>query len=185
MRRAVTFQGPQRQRGIVLAVALVFLAILSLVGLYAMRGSILGEQVSKNIRANEVATQAAETALRYCEDRVRTAQPLTTHEAPVDLAPGELPNRWQTRANWFDDTIAVEVPSAQLVATDMRPLPVLPRCIVERFTLPPAPGEDPRSVAFMHPHLVTAIGFSADFERDSSNRAISGSEVWLQSILIP
>ena len=61
MRRAVTFQGPQRQRGIVLAVALVFLAILSLVGLYAMRGSILGEQVSKNIRANEVATQAAET----------------------------------------------------------------------------------------------------------------------------
>ena len=46
MRRAVTFQGPQRQRGIVLAVALVFLAILSLVGLYAMRGSILGEQVS-------------------------------------------------------------------------------------------------------------------------------------------
>ncbi len=37
----------------------------------------------------------------------------------------------------------------------------------------------------MHPHLVTAIGFSADFERDSSNRAISGSEVWLQSILIP
>ena len=49
----------RHQRGVVLAMSLVLLAILSLVGLYAMRGSILGEQVSKNIRANEVASQAA------------------------------------------------------------------------------------------------------------------------------
>ena len=103
----------------------------------------------------------------------------------VTLTPGELPNQWQTRANWFDNAIAVEVPSNQLVATDMRPLPVLPRCIVERFTLPPTPGEDPRAVSFMRPHLITAVGFSADYERDASNRAISGGEVWLQTVLIP
>ena len=186
MRRRPSPPGtPHRQRGVVLAMSLVFLAILSLVGVYAMRGSIQGEQVSKNLRSNEVANQAAETALRYCEDRVRTAQPLTILETPVTLTPGELPSQWQTRANWFDNTIAVEVPASQLTATDMRPLPVRPRCIVERFTLPPAPGEDPRAVSFMRPHLITAIGFSADYERDASFRAISGGVVWLQSVLIP
>ena len=175
----------RHQRGVVLAMSLVLLAILSLVALYAMRGSILGEQVSKNIRANEVASQAAETALRYCEDRVRTAQALTIIDAPGTLTPGELPDQWQTRANWFDNAVSNEIPADQLVAANMRPLPVRPRCIVERFTLPPAPGEDRRAVAFMQPHLITAIGFSADYERDASNRAISGGETWLQSILIP
>lgn len=185
MRRTTRPGSRHRQRGVVLAMSLVLLAILSLVGLYAMRGSIMGEQVSKNMRANEVANQAAETALRYCEDRVRTGQPLTILETPVSLAPGDLPNQWQTRANWFDNAVSNDIPADQLVATDMRPLPVRPRCIVERFTLPPAPGEDPRAVSFMQPHLITAIGFSADFERDASNRAISGGETWLQSILIP
>ena len=37
----------------------------------------------------------------------------------------------------------------------------------------------------MRPHLITAVGFSADYERDASNRAISGGEVWLQTVLIP
>jgi len=110
---------------------------------------------------------------------------LTIIEAPVTLTPGELPNQWQTRANWFDNAVSNEIPADQLVAANMRPLPVRPRCIVERFTLPPAPGEDRRAVAFMQPHLITAIGFSADYERDASNRAISGGETWLQSILIP
>ena len=134
MRRYPTPTGTaRRQRGVVLAMSLIFLAILSLVGLYAMRGSIQGEQVSKNLRSSEVATQAAETALRFCEDRVRTGQPLTILETPVTLTP----------------------------------------------------GEDPRAVSFMRPHLITAVGFSADYERDASNRAISGGEVWLQTVLIP
>ena len=50
MRRYPTPTGTaRRQRGVVLAMSLIFLAILSLVGLYAMRGSIQGEQVSKNL----------------------------------------------------------------------------------------------------------------------------------------
>ncbi|WP_172751352.1 PilX N-terminal domain-containing pilus assembly protein [Diaphorobacter sp. LR2014-1] len=165
-----------------MAISLIFLAILSLVGLYAMRSSILGEQVSKNIRSNEIAAQAAETALRYCEDQVRTNQAITI--LPESLDQSGMPTAWQTRANWFNNSISVEVPASQLAATGMRPLPVLPRCIIERMSLPPAPGEDPRAVSFMRPHLVTAVGFSADYERDSSNRAISGGEVWLQSFLI-
>jgi type IV pilus assembly protein PilX len=176
----------QRQQGVVLVVSLIFLIILSLVSLYVTRGVIVGEQVSKNIRANATATQSAETALRYCEDRVRTAQPLNTLEAPVDLAPGALPSQWQTRVNWTDgSTVSVQIPSDQVTAQGMRPLPMQPRCMVERFSLPPAPGEDPQSVSILQPYLITAVGFTRDYVADANNRPISGGEVWLQSILIP
>lgn len=173
------------QQGVVLAMSLIFLAILSLVALFAMRSSILGEQVSKNIRSNEVARQAAETALRFCENEVRTgaiAQP-----AP-SLDQSGSPADWQTRANIFDASKSVEVPSTQLVAAGMQPLSVLPRCLVETTTLPLAPGEgnDPNAGAVAQNSTavwITAVGFSADYERNGSGQAISGGEVWLQSIL--
>lgn len=177
---------PQRaQNGVVLVVSLIFLIILSLASLYITRGTIIGEQVSKNIRANANAAQSAETALRYCEDRVRTAQALNILEAPVDLAPGALPNQWQVRANWQDVTKANVIPADQVTVQGMRPVPVQPRCIVESYTLPPAPGEDPQSVAIMKPYLITAVGYTHDYAADANNRAASGGEVWLQSILIP
>lgn len=176
------------QRGVVLAMSLIFLAILSLVALFAMRSSILGEQVSKNIRSNEVARQAAETALRYCENQVRTgaiAQP-----AP-SLDQSGLPADWQTRTNIFDTSKSIEVPSTQLVASGMQALPVLPRCFIASATLPLAPGEgnDPNAGASSMNSTavwITAVGFSADYERKGSaltDPAISGGEVWLQSIL--
>ena len=63
-----------RQQGVVLALALILLTVVSLVAIYTLRGTITGEQVSKNLRSNAVATQAAETALRICEDAVRIGQ---------------------------------------------------------------------------------------------------------------
>ncbi|MCK9514485.1 MAG: PilX N-terminal domain-containing pilus assembly protein [Ottowia sp.] len=206
----------RQQRGIVLVLALVFVVVISLAGLYAMRGSIIGEQVSKNIRANTVATQAAETALRYCEDEVRRgAMPASqVVELPVTLAAGSLPGHWQTRANWFSSTGAepegegdgdggdngdeeagdgptatttafVEIPADKLAASGMRALPVAPRCMVERFKLPPAPGEPREAIATLYVYQITAVGFTADYERDdSTNRAKSGGESWLQSFLI-
>lgn len=177
---------PLSQRGAVLAISLIFLGVLSLAAMYTMRGSILGEQVSKNIRANEVARQAAETALRYCEDEVRRGSAaVIVNQASLALAPGAMPDEWQTRSNLFDDDKATTVPASQLAASGMRDLPVAPRCIVESYNLPPAPGEDPRSVGFLRPHLVTAVGFSPDYELGADDGpAISGSEVWLQSVVI-
>lgn len=176
----------QSQKGVVLVVSLIFLIVLSLAGLYVTRSAIIGEQVSKNIRSNATATQAAETALRYCEDRVRTAQSLNILEASVDLAPGALPSQWQTRVNWMDSsTVSNQVPADQVTAQDMRPLPRQPRCMVERFSLPPAPGEDPQSASILQPYLITAVGFTRDYVVDVNNRPTSGGEVWLQSILIP
>lgn len=183
-RRLRQTPAPAAQRGAVLAMALIFLVILTLVSVYAMRGSIVGEQVSKNMRATGVAFQAAETALRYCEDQANNPLPtFRIQDKPVDVGASPFPVQWQTLANWADDSIVNEVPSDQLTAQGMRPLPVLPRCIVEPFDLKPAPGEDPRA-GNQRTFLITAVGYSADFERDADGNAISGSEVWLQSIPI-
>ena len=177
----------KNQNGIVMAVALIFLAILSLLGLYTMRSSIQGEQISKNLRSNEIATQSAEVALRYCEDRVRTGQSgmkSKIQQPSLSALGGALPDMWKTRANWLDTNIFVQLPKEMLVSSGMRDVAVLPKCIVEQFSLPPAPGEDRQATAIMIPYLITAVGYSNDYEL-SNNRPISGGEVWLQTVLIP
>jgi type IV pilus assembly protein PilX len=55
---------PQRQRGAVLIVALLFLVILTMLGLTAMSGTTMEERMSGNTRDINIALQAAEAALR-------------------------------------------------------------------------------------------------------------------------
>lgn len=54
----------QRQNGIALMTALVFLVVLTILGLAAMRSTTMQERMSGNLRDQGVATQAAEAALR-------------------------------------------------------------------------------------------------------------------------
>lgn len=56
------------QRGIVLFVALIMLVIISLMAVMIVRNATSSEAVNSNVRQLQLATQAAETALRYCED---------------------------------------------------------------------------------------------------------------------
>lgn len=177
------------QRGAVLAMALIFLVILALVGAFTMRGSIVGEQVSKNIRSSQVAAQAAESALRFCEDLVRSGQ--ITLPQPLDENAARVPTQWNDRANWTGNVTSDEFvlrtfsDSGQTAAAGMRALPTPPQCMVERMSLPPAEGEPVKSFDGIIPWQITAVGYSADFARDASGNGSSGSEVWLQSILIP
>jgi len=55
---------PSRQRGAALITGLIFLVILTLLGITAMRTSTLEERVAGNTRDRNVALQAADTALR-------------------------------------------------------------------------------------------------------------------------
>jgi type IV pilus assembly protein PilX len=55
---------PRRQHGAVLIVALLFLVILTILGLTAMSGTTMEERMSGNTRDANIAFQAAEAALR-------------------------------------------------------------------------------------------------------------------------
>lgn len=58
---------PQRERGTVLIVSLMFLIVLTLLGLSTMRGTTLEERMAGNSRDYNAALQAAEAALRDAE----------------------------------------------------------------------------------------------------------------------
>ena len=56
-------QTPARQRGVVLAIALIFMVVLTLLGLTTMGNSMLEERMAGNLQAKTQAFQAAETGV--------------------------------------------------------------------------------------------------------------------------
>lgn len=64
MRHSKSFPAPQRQRGAILLFCLVFLAVLTMMGLSGMESATLEERMSGNMRDHEVAFNAAESALQ-------------------------------------------------------------------------------------------------------------------------
>ena len=63
----------QRQRGMVLLVALVMVVLMSLVAAASIKGSNLQEAMSGGMRDRNIAFQAAESALREAEETVVTS----------------------------------------------------------------------------------------------------------------
>lgn len=59
----------QGQRGITLVVVLLLLVIVTLLGLAAMRGTVMQERMSGNAAARSIAFQAAEALLREAESQ--------------------------------------------------------------------------------------------------------------------
>lgn len=66
-----TTRPPAAQRGTVLVVALVFLVIMTLLGVGAMQSSVLEERMAGNLRDDRVSFEAAESALRAGEQALR------------------------------------------------------------------------------------------------------------------
>ena len=75
-----------RQRGAVLLVALIMLLLLTILGAAAMRDTNLQERMAGNMRDHDLAFQAAEAALRFAEQEVKTDYANLVNDAlyPVD-----------------------------------------------------------------------------------------------------
>jgi type IV pilus assembly protein PilX len=63
---------PVKQRGVTLLMALIFLAVLALLGVTAARNSVLEERMAGNTRDRDLAFQAAEEALKKAENELNT-----------------------------------------------------------------------------------------------------------------
>jgi len=94
---------PSRQRGSALLVSLVFLLLLTMIGVAAIQDSTLQERMAGNTRDREVAFQAAEAGLRVAERYLQGAVvgPFEGNANGLFLA-GSSPN-WQTSnsTNWI------------------------------------------------------------------------------------
>jgi len=122
------------QRGVAIVVALVLLVVVTLVGLAAVRGTIMQQKMTANFYDREVAFQAAEAALRQGEADVQAAASPSGYR---DCSPGSatkcVPNPFT------DSTITpTKVTKASFDPSGLAASP--PQYVVEylgNFTIPP------------------------------------------------
>jgi type IV pilus assembly protein PilX len=107
------------QRGVTLIVALVFLAILALLGVTVAKTTSLEERMSSNTRDRDLAFQAAEAALRQAQNNLAT------------LAAG-APSLDTTAANDAAYWNAYDWSTATSVATSLNGLAAQPQYLVQR-----------------------------------------------------
>ena len=176
----------QAERGIVLVIALILLVIISLLAVTSLRNAGSSESVAGNVRTTELATQAADIALRHCESSAikitklianasdtsaQATYPTTFVEANVQRV--TTADQWKSVSNWDSTTTAVFVLPSDLVgntATYQRP----PECMVESLT-GVTPTGPPASF------VITARGFGPEVAADPGRPA--GTVVWLQSTI--
>jgi len=73
MMKPAFIRQPSRQRGVALLTGLIFMVILTLLGITAARMAGLEERMSGNMRDRSLAMQAAEMALRDAEQDIKNS----------------------------------------------------------------------------------------------------------------
>jgi len=120
------------QSGVVLPVVLIFLVIMMLLGVTAIRNVTLEEKMAGNSRSYQVAFQSAEEALRFCENHIQgTISPkfyaAQTTAVPKVSSTDELP-AW-SKDNWtatgYSTPVTLKTGSASSGAS----------CMVEPFMI--------------------------------------------------
>ncbi|MFM9923116.1 PilX N-terminal domain-containing pilus assembly protein [Variovorax sp. H27-G14] len=184
-----------RQRGVVLLITLVLIVVMSLLGTFAIRNATQSERSINGVRSAEVAREAAETALRFCEqvamsdaaDKDYTefsstgmreriiASPAVASEADTSAA-------WRSAGSW-KGTNVIEVPESYFRKTgistgDLSQLKEAPRCLIQKIASTAMPA--------LTGYLITARGFAndANFNADTG-KSTQGAEAWMQSVLTP
>jgi len=145
-----------REAGSVLIIALVFLLLLTLVGVTAMQSTTLEERMAGNTRESSVAFQAAEAALREAEAYLEQAV-----VGPFNGAGGLYqPAAPDGTPRWHDTGTSWKTWSGKLVDVGRQP-----EYIIEEMAPYPDPGG---TVAADEPlpevqiYRITAIGYGGN-----------------------
>ena len=134
-----TARTPQRrQKGAILVIALLFLVLLTIIGVSSISGVTLEEKMASNLREQNVAFQAAESALRDAEIDLESGIGGTGNRDPMTVAanfasdcttaftngvcrqPAAPPGTWQTEIvtvsswNWTAGSFASSFSSPSL-----------------------------------------------------------------------
>jgi type IV pilus assembly protein PilX len=167
------------QHGATLIIVLILLGVVALTAAATLRHASSNERVSNNFRMHVLAQQYAEAALRYCEAQLTQAdgsRVATLKES--NLVDFSASPAWRQRITWTGSggTAAsrTTVPEAFVFSSSSAFTPnQLPECVVEKQAM------DGGSA-----YVVTARGFSSDYTADSRGFTLTGSVVWLQTLLM-
>jgi len=132
MRSLRTNPNPDRQRGAALVVGLIFLAMLSLMGVAAYMVANQEERMSGNTRDRIRAFEAAEASLRDCEALLGGFGTLPNFTGANGMHPAPAfgdPQVFET-INWLTGSVRVipQVGGAPAIPD----VAIQPRCIIER-----------------------------------------------------
>ena len=168
-------------------ISLIMILVISVLAVTSMRNVASSEAVSGNVRTTELATQAADIALRHCESSIIKITKLignaadasaeaaySTTFAEANVIRAASAGAWKNTSSWDTSTTAFVLPTALVggTATFARP----PECVVESLTGTAATGP-PASF------VVTARGFGPEVRTAAGAGRPVGTVVWLQSTL--
>ncbi len=188
---APRFRRPQE--GVVLIIALVLMLAIGVTTTMTLKFVMSSDQIGSSIRDGQLASQAAEATLRWCEDQVIRNQPGVQVLPPppgqsgMDLNAEDTTETWRAEANWVLNTNAFEPPAGVLAAIDggnavARNFNQLPQCMAQQIRLRSIDSDVGNATnAIVRVVRVTVRGFSPNYDRTPG--AAQGGEVWLQSTL--
>lgn len=149
MRKAFRFESAppaRKQRGVVLFVALIFLVILTLIGIANLQVGIMEERMTGSFNdRNNLAFESAELALREAETYLNgvAVGPFnnTVRGLHTVYARGAEPSFWQNTFNWQQSGASDTYGSLQ-VATSKKisGTAEAPRYVIEELADVPKPG---------------------------------------------
>jgi type IV pilus assembly protein PilX len=171
------------QIGVSLVIVLIMLGVIALMSAATLRNASSNERVSNNFRMQVLAQQYAEAALRYCETQLMLADASrleTLKEANLVVVAGSTSPVWRQRASWTGTggptggaASRTTVPESVVVSSDSAFKPdQLPDCVVEK-----------QAVDGGIVYVITARGFSPDYTADARGFTVTGSVLWLQTLV--
>ncbi|RLA45093.1 MAG: hypothetical protein DRR42_19740 [Gammaproteobacteria bacterium] len=101
----------QKERGAVLVISLIFLLVMTLIGLTGMKTSVLEEKMAGNSRNQDLAFQAAETSLHGAEQYLEAI--VTASDFGEDVAANGLVSEASDDPDYLDPSIWVDASSVE------------------------------------------------------------------------
>lgn len=141
------------QSGFVLIVSMIFLVVMTLLAIAAIKKSTLDEKIAFNLRAQNLSFQAAEKALRFCERALDLAAGSTTlctvrpagtitpleNNNPTDPldANRNFPTEWTKEDKWQGSgiTVATQIPMSSPDKVEGLDAESQPRCMIEPWPI--------------------------------------------------
>ena len=177
-------QRMQHQRGFVLAVSMIFLIIMTMLAVSAIKRSTLDEKITSNLRTQNLSFQAAEKALRFCERNLDLAAGSVTVCTAKDAAKifadndgvEQAPENWKNLDIWKVGGSSLQIAHGSPDAIAGLDAASQPRCIIEEWKLNPANGTNKQ------PAWIITARAGPRIDATTSEKG-ENAVVWLQEII--
>ncbi|MDB5766369.1 MAG: type pilus assembly protein PilX, partial [Collimonas fungivorans] len=102
----------RRQFGLVLPMLLISLLVMMLLAFSVLRAALLEEKMAANAGNLQMAFQAAEHALRFCENQLQLSPIVIPQlkQGPVPIDGDSSKPYWEIADSWRNSEVSVTVP---------------------------------------------------------------------------